>query len=72
LQTAPPLAGAAAPAPAAAASPVVVRRGDTLWALSASHLGDPLRWPRLHQANRDRIRDPDLIYPGQRLDLPAR
>jgi LysM repeat protein len=72
LQSAPPLAAAPAPAPATAASPVVVRRGDTLWALAASHLGDPLRWPRLHRANRDRIRDPDLIYPGQRLDLPVR
>jgi LysM domain-containing protein len=72
----PPLQAAPAPTPArataAAASPVVVRRGDTLWALSASHLGDPLRWPWLHRANRGKIRDPDLIYPGQRLDLPAR
>ncbi|HEY6099120.1 MAG TPA: LysM peptidoglycan-binding domain-containing protein [Anaeromyxobacter sp.] len=56
------------PAPAA----VRVRRGDTLWALAAKHLGDPARWPRLHEANRDRIRDPDLIYPGQRLEVPAR
>jgi nucleoid-associated protein YgaU len=70
----PPLQAAPAPTPAtaAAASPVVVRRGDTLWALSASHLGDPLRWPWLHLANRGKIRDPNLIYPGQRLDLPAR
>lgn len=72
-------APAVAPAPAAAYAPVppppgsvLVRRGDTLWALAAAHLGDPLRWPGLHATNRGRIRDPDLIYPGQRLDVPAR
>jgi nucleoid-associated protein YgaU len=74
-----PAPAAAAPAPETAARPpapapaaVVIRRGDTLWALAAAHLGDPMLWPRLHAANRDRIRDPDLIYPGQQIDLPER
>jgi nucleoid-associated protein YgaU len=52
------------------ASIVEVRRGDTLWHLAAVHLGDPMRWPELHAANAHLIRDPDLILPGQRLDVP--
>lgn len=58
--------------------PVVVRRGDTLWALAAAHLGRSAddastaravdRW---HAANADVIgSDPDLIHPGQRLTPP--
>lgn len=47
-----------------------VRRGDTLWDLSASYLGTPWRWPELDRANKDVIRDPHWIYPGQRLRLP--
>jgi nucleoid-associated protein YgaU len=63
-----------APAPAAAArdeGELEVRRGDTLWELSARHLGAPHAWPQLHGANRDAVRDPDLIYPGQRLRVPV-
>lgn len=67
-----PAAAPAAPEPAAPPAPthVVVARGDSLWILSRAHLGDPLRWPHLHAANRAAIRDPDLIYPGQTLRLP--
>jgi resuscitation-promoting factor RpfA len=64
-----------APAPAAAAraeaGELEVRPGDTLWELSARHLGAPRAWPQLHAANRDAVRDPDLIYPGQRLRVPT-
>lgn len=64
-----------APAPAGAAraeaGELEVRPGDTLWELSARHLGAPRAWPQLHAANRDAVRDPDLIYPGQRLRVPV-
>jgi nucleoid-associated protein YgaU len=59
-------------APAAAPGAVVVVRGDTLWDLAGRHLGDARRWPHLHETNRALVRDPDLIYPGQELALPAR
>ena len=56
----------------------VVREGDTLWSIAASTLrtDDAERiaryWPRLHRANRGLIgRNPDLILPGQVLDLPG-
>jgi nucleoid-associated protein YgaU len=57
----------------AAATPGVfhdVQRGDTLATIAAETLGDPSLWPALYRANRDQIRDPDLIYPGQVLLVP--
>jgi nucleoid-associated protein YgaU len=65
-----PVAGPEA-GPAPSATSVVVRPGDTLWALAAEHLGDPERWPELYAANRAVVgADPDLIRPAQRLRLP--
>ncbi len=40
----------------------VVVKGDTLWHIAIRYLGDPLRYPEL--AKLSRIKDPDLIYPG--------
>jgi nucleoid-associated protein YgaU len=59
-------------APADATSVVTVRAGDSLWRISgrAELFGDPRQWPRLYEANRDRIRDADLIHPGQELRVP--
>jgi len=58
---------------------VVVRRGDSLWAITARHLGPgasdaeiAATWPRWYAANRNVIgADPDLLLPGQRLRPPA-
>ena len=57
---------------------VVVRAGDTLWALAERALpagaddgAVTARWHLIYDLNRDRIgADPDLIQPGQRLRLP--
>ncbi|HET7903192.1 MAG TPA: LysM peptidoglycan-binding domain-containing protein, partial [Candidatus Eisenbacteria bacterium] len=59
-------------APADATAVVTVRAGDSLWRISgrAELFGDPRQWPRLYEANRDRIRDADLIHPGQELRVP--
>lgn len=56
----------------AAGTVVKVRRGDSLWGLAASEAiyGDGRRWNELYEANRDRIRDADRIYPGQELMVP--
>lgn len=49
---------------------VTVQPGNTLWAISRDRYGDGILYVRIFEANRDRIRDPDLIYPGQVFDIP--
>lgn len=46
-----------------------VQPGDTLWAVSKLFLKTPWRWPELWGMNLDGIKNPHLIYPGQKLTL---
>lgn len=50
----------------------VVARGDNLWRISRRHYARGRHYRTIYRANRSRIDDPDLIYPGQRLRLPRR
>jgi DNA-binding SARP family transcriptional activator len=61
-------------------SAYVVQPDDTLWDIAERHLGDPNRWPEIYELNKGRrlpdppggrFVNPDLIYPGQVLRLPA-
>jgi nucleoid-associated protein YgaU len=49
-----------------------VVRGDNLWNIAKKDdiYADPYMWPRLYRANREAIKDPDLIYPKQTLAVP--
>ena len=49
---------------------ITVQPGNTLWAISRETYGEGLLYVRVFEANADRIRDPDLIYPGQVFALP--
>ena len=49
---------------------VTVQPGYTLWAIARKRYGRGILYVRVFEANRDKIRDPDLIYPGQVFDLP--
>ncbi|MEM9306961.1 MAG: LysM peptidoglycan-binding domain-containing protein [Pseudomonadota bacterium] len=50
---------------------VTVQAGDTLWAIARSRYGEGLLYVQVFDANKDVIRDPDLIYPGQVFELPS-
>lgn len=49
---------------------VTVQPGNTLWGISNQAYGDGVLYVRLFEANRDKIRDPNLIYPGQVFSVP--
>jgi nucleoid-associated protein YgaU len=53
-----------------AAGHLVVQPGASLWRLARDTYGQGLRYTVIYQANRDQIRNPDLIYPGQIFSLP--
>lgn len=66
-RTAPELAAAAR---ASGTTALTVQPGFTLWAISEGYYGDGVQYVQIFEANRDLIRDPDLIYPGQVFTLP--
>lgn len=49
-----------------------VRKGDSLWKIAKRRetYSDPQLWIKIYNANMDRIKDPNLIYPGQLLRVP--
>jgi nucleoid-associated protein YgaU len=68
--------GGEAPAVATGWAPqpsfVIIRRGDNLWRISRRNYGRGIRYKSIFAANRDRIRNPNLIYPGQVFIVPTR
>ena len=53
-------------------STAVVSRGDSLWRISRLTYGVGTQYPIVYRANRDHIRDPNRIYPGQVFVLPMK
>jgi hypothetical protein len=45
-------------------------KGDNLWNIARAHYGEGWQYTVIFNANKNQIRDPDLIYPGQNLSLP--
>jgi DNA-binding protein H-NS len=47
-----------------------VEKNDSLWKIAKGAYGDPYKWPVIYRANKDKISNPNLIYPGQELQIP--
>jgi nucleoid-associated protein YgaU len=62
--------GLAAPAPTEEAEYHVIAKGETLSALAKRYYGDGNAYPRIFEANREVIQDPDLIFVGQKIRMP--
>jgi nucleoid-associated protein YgaU len=50
---------------------ILVEKGDTLWGIAQRTYGNGARYTEIFEANREVIEDPDLIFPGQKLRIPA-
>lgn len=48
----------------------IVQSGDTLWAIAKKYYGNGAQYPKIYNANKDKIKNPNLIYPGQKLTIP--
>lgn len=48
----------------------VVRKNESLWKIARRYYGKGTRWPDLHAANIDKVKNPNHIRPGQRLRIP--
>ena len=62
-----------APKPQPSYSTYEVVAGDNLWNIAGSSSGynDPYQWPLIYKANKGKINDADLIYPGQVFDIES-
>jgi nucleoid-associated protein YgaU len=54
----------------AAGRTYTVQKGDSLSKIAKREYGDAQSWHRIYEANRDTIKNPDLIYPGQVIRIP--
>ena len=48
----------------------VIKSDDTLSAIAKQFYGDPNKYPTIFEANREVIRDANLIFPGQKMRIP--
>ena len=68
----PPLESSPSPAGTTGQSQTyVVVAGDSLSKIAKHFYGDANKWHRIHEANKDQIKNPDLIHPGQKLTIPG-
>jgi nucleoid-associated protein YgaU len=65
-------AGASSAAPAETSSQMyTVKSGDSLSKIAKHFYGDANKWHRIYEANKDKIKNPDLIHPGQEFTIPG-
>ncbi len=64
--------GLAAPEPAPNVDYYTIVSGDSLSKIAKQYYGNAMDYPKLFEANREVIQDPDLIYPGQKIRIPPK
>ena len=69
--TASPVAVASTAAKPAPPVSITVQPGFTLWGIASQQFGDGVMYVQVFEANKDKIRDPNLIYPGQVFVIPT-
>lgn len=47
-----------------------IKKGDSLSAIAKQQYGDATKWRTIYEANKDVIKNPDMIYPGQKIKIP--
>lgn len=62
--------GASSTAPADTGRTYTVKSGDSLSKIAKHYYGDANKWHQIYEANRDKIKNPDLIHPGQEFIIP--
>lgn len=62
--------GSSSTAPSAKPTTYTVKSGDSLSKIAKHLYGDADKWHAIYEANKDKIKNPDLIYPGEVLTLP--
>jgi nucleoid-associated protein YgaU len=62
--------GLQAPEPVETTEFYTIQRGDTLWKIAKQYYGNGSKYPVIFEANREVIKNPDLIYPGQVVRIP--
>ena len=58
------------PSPGQRVEYYVIQKGDTLSKIAKQYLANAMDYPKIFEANREVIKDPDLIYPGQKIRIP--
>lgn len=61
-----------APAPAPEVEYYTIVSGDSLSKIARKYYGNAMDYPKLFEANREVIKDADLIYPGQKIRIPPK
>jgi nucleoid-associated protein YgaU len=62
--------GSSSTAPPPANQTYTVKAGDSLSKIAKHLYGDAKQWRKIFEANKDKIKNPDLIYPGQIFTIP--
>jgi nucleoid-associated protein YgaU len=62
--------GSSSTAPPPAGRTYTVVKGDSLSKIAKRVYGSANQWKKIYEANKDTIKNPDLIYPGQVINLP--